>query len=282
MAAPRATVWRRFARHRLAMGSGAVLAALTLAAGLAPYIAPHSFDAIDIRRTLAPPGPGHVLGTDDVGRDVLTRLVFAGRVSLTVGFVTTAIGSALGTIVGLAAGFHGGVVDTLLMRAIDLFLTIPPLAMMFVLTGYLGPGLRTIIIVLALFGWMFTARLVRGEVLRARSAEYVEAARALGASDGRVMIRHLLPNVMAPIIVSATAAVGQAILAESTISYFGLGVQPPVATWGNMLRNAQEYLFSAPWLALLPGSAIFVTVMAFNLFGDGLRDALDPRLRTPG
>jgi peptide/nickel transport system permease protein len=154
--------------------------------------------------------------------------------------------------------------------------------MMFVLAGYLGPGLRTIIIVLSLFGWMFTARLVRGEVLRARGTDYVEAARALGASDGRILVRHLLPNVMAPIIVSATAAVGQAILAESTISYFGLGIQPPVATWGNMLRNAQDYLFSAPRLALLPGSAIFVTVMAFNLFGDGLRDALDPRLRTRG
>lgn len=278
----RAPVWRRFGRHPLAMASAAVLAALMLAAGLAPSLAPYPFDAIDIRGALQPPGRGHVLGTDDVGRDVLTRLMFAGRVSLTVGFVTTAIGSALGTAVGLLAGFHGGVVDTLLMRAIDLFLTIPPLAMMFVLAGYMGPGLRTIIVVLALFGWMFTARLVRGEVLRVRSSEYVAAVQALGASDGRIMIRHLLPNVMAPIIVSATAAVGQAILAESTISYFGLGIQPPVATWGNMLRNAQEYLLSAPWLALMPGAAIFVTVMAFNLLGDGLRDALDPRLRTPG
>lgn len=273
-------VWRRFAQHRLAVMGGVVLAALVLSAILAPHIAPYSFDAIDIRRTLAPPGGGHLLGTDDVGRDVLTRLVFAGRVSLIVGFVTTLIGSAIGTTIGLLAGFHGGVVDALLMRAIDLFLTIPPLAMMFVLAGYLGPGLRTIIIVLSLFGWMFTARLVRGEVLRARGTDFVEAARAIGASDGRIIARHLLPNVMAPVIVSATAAVGQAILAESTISYFGLGIQPPVATWGNMLRNAQEYLFSAPRLALLPGSAIFVTVMAFNLFGDGLRDALDPRLRT--
>jgi peptide/nickel transport system permease protein len=247
---------------------------------LAPVLAPYAFDAIDIRRTLAPPGARHLLGTDDVGRDVLTRLMFAGRVSLTVGLVTAAIGSTLGAAVGLVAGFYRGLVDTLLTRAIELFLTIPPLAMMFVLAGYLGPGLRTIIIVLALFGWMFTARLVRGEVLRARTLEFVEAARALGVSDGRILVRHLLPNVMAPVIVSATAAVGQAILAESTISYFGLGIQPPVATWGNMLRNAQEYLFSAPWLAMLPGISIFLTVMAFNLLGDGLRDALDPRSRT--
>lgn len=252
---------------------------LIVLAVVAPVVAPYAFDAIDIRHTFTPPGGRHLLGTDDVGRDVLTRLMFAGRISLTVGLVTTAIGSGLGTAVGLLAGFYRGAVDALLARAIELFLTIPPLAMMFVLAGYLGPGLRTIIIVLSLFGWMFTARLVRGEVLRAASLEFIEAARALGVSDGRIMVRHLLPNVMAPIIVSATAAVGQAILAESTISYFGLGIQPPVATWGNMLRNAQEYLFSAPWLALLPGCAIFLTVMAFNLLGDGLRDAIDPRSR---
>jgi peptide/nickel transport system permease protein len=271
--------WRRFLRHRPAAAGGAVVCILIVLAVLAPAVAPYAFDAIDIRHTLIPPGGRHLLGTDDVGRDVLTRLMFAGRISLTVGLVTTAIGSGLGTAVGLLAGFYRGAVDGLLARAIELFLTIPPLAMMFVLAGYLGPGLRTIIIVLSLFGWMFTARLVRGEVLRAASLEFIEAARALGVSDGRIMVRHLLPNVMAPIIVSATAAVGQAILAESTISYFGLGIQPPVATWGNMLRNAQEYLFSAPWLALLPGCAIFLTVMAFNLLGDGLRDAIDPRSR---
>jgi peptide/nickel transport system permease protein len=271
--------WQRFLRHRPAAAGGAVIGVLVLLAALAPVLTPHAFDAIDIRHALTPPGGNHLLGTDDVGRDVLTRLMFAGRISLTIGLLTTAIGSVLGIAVGLLAGFYRGVVDALLARAIELFLSIPPLAMMFVLAGYLGPGLRTIIIVLSLFGWMFTARLVRGEVLRARSLEFVEAARALGVSDGRIMARHLLPNVMAPIIVSATAAVGQAILAESTISYFGLGIQPPVATWGNMLRNAQEHLFSAPWLALLPGSAIFLTVMAFNLVGDGLRDALDPRSR---
>lgn len=271
--------WQRFLRHRPAAAGGAVIGVLVLLAVLAPVLTPYAFDAIDIRLALTPPGGNHLLGTDDVGRDVLTRLMFAGRISLTIGLLTTAIGSVLGTAVGLLAGFYRGVVDALLARAIELFLAIPPLAMMFVLAGYLGPGLRTIIIVLSLFGWMFTARLVRGEVLRARSLEFVEAARALGVSDGRIMARHLLPNVMAPIIVSATAAVGQAILAESTISYFGLGIQPPVATWGNMLRNAQEHLFSAPWLALLPGSAIFLTVMAFNLVGDGLRDALDPRSR---
>jgi len=271
--------WQRFLRHRPAAAGGAVVCVLIVLAVLAPAVAPYAFDAIDIRHTLTPPGGRHLLGTDDVGRDVLTRLMFAGRISLTVGLVTTAIGLGLGTAVGLLAGFYRGAVDALLARAIELFLTIPPLAMMFVLAGYLGPGLRTIIIVLSLFGWMFTARLVRGEVLRAASSEFIEAARALGVSDGRIMVRHLLPNVMAPIIVSATAAVGQAILAESTISYFGLGIQPPVATWGNMLRNAQEYLFSAPWLALLPGCAIFLTVMAFNLLGDGLRDAIDPRSR---
>ncbi|MGQ0570118.1 MAG: ABC transporter permease [Armatimonadota bacterium] len=272
-----AGVWRRFVRHRPAVIGAAVIGTIGLLALLAPVLAPYSFGAIDIRHTLAPPGGRHLLGTDDVGRDVLTRLMFAGRVSLTVGLVTTAIGSVLGAAIGLLAGFYRGLVDTLLTRAIELFLTVPPLAMMFVLAGYLGPGLRTIVIVLALFGWMFTARLVRGEVLRVRALEFIDAARVLGVSDGRIMLRHLLPNVMAPVIVSASAAVGQAILAESTISYFGLGIQPPVATWGNMLRNAQEYLFSSPWLAMLPGCAIFLTVMAFNLLGDGLRDALDPR-----
>jgi len=210
---------------------------------------------------------------------VLTRVLYAGRISLIVGLVATVISTVAGLTIGLLAGYYGGPLDDVLMRVTDVFISVPPIAVMFILAKSLGPGLRSIVIVLCLFGWMGTARLVRGEVLRIKSQDFVEATRALGSTDRRVIARHLIPNTLAPVIVAATLAVGQAILSESTISYFGLGIQPPVPSWGNMLQNAQEYLWTAPWLALYPGFCIFITVMAFNLLGDGLRDALDPKLK---
>jgi peptide/nickel transport system permease protein len=200
-------------------------------------------------------------------------------VSLTVGFVASAVSVAVGTMVGLVAGYFGGWWDRSLMRVVDMLLALPALALMFVLARVLGTGIWSIVAVLAVLGWMGTARLVRAEILRLRGLEFVEAARCVGASDARIIVRHLLPNALAPVIVSASLQVGAAILAESTISYFGLGIQPPVPSWGNMLQNAQAYLWTAPWLAIYPGIFIFVTVLSFNFIGDGLRDALDPRQR---
>lgn len=273
----RGLIWRRFARHRLALAGSAVMAILVLSAGVAPWATPYDFEGIDLRNLFQGPSAQHILGTDELGHDVLTRVLYAGRISLTVGIVAAAITSAVGASIGLLAGYYRGVLDDGLMRMTDIFISIPPIAVMFVLAKFLGPGLRNIILVLTVFGWMGTARLVRGEVLRLRNLEFVEAARAIGAPDGRVILRHLLPNAIAPIIVSTTLLVGQAILSESTISYFGLGIQPPVPSWGNMLQNAQEYLWTAPWLAIYPGFFIFMTVLALNFIGDGLRDALDPR-----
>jgi peptide/nickel transport system permease protein len=281
-AAPRSywsMVWRRFRRHRLAMAGAAVALALSAVSLLAPWVAPYEFRAIDLANLFSPPSRAHLLGTDELGHDIFTRIVYAGRVSLTVGFVATFISTVIGATMGLLGGFHGGLVDNVLMRVTDVFLSIPSIAVMFVLAKFLGPGLQSIIIVLCAFGWTSSARLVRAEVLRVRTQEFFEAARAIGASDNRLLVRHCLPNALAPVTVAATLFVGQAILSESTISYFGLGIQPPVPSWGNMLQNAQEYLWTAPWLAIYPGVFIFATVLAFNLLGDGLRDALDPRLK---
>ncbi|MGQ0568366.1 MAG: ABC transporter permease [Armatimonadota bacterium] len=268
--------WRRFRRHRLAAIGGGVFGLLIVLAIIYPEVAGRGSQGIALRNVFRPPSRAHPFGTDELGRDVLARLLGAGRVSLAVGIVATTISTTLGTVVGFAAGFYGSLVDVGLMRLVEMFLSIPSLAVMFVLARFLGPSLSSIILVLCLFGWMFTARLVRGEVLRLKHLDFVEAARAIGASNRRIIAAHLLPNVLPPIIVAATIAVGQAILAESTISYFGLGIQPPVASWGNMLQNAQEYLWSTPWLALYPGCAILMTVLSINLLGDGLRDALDP------
>lgn len=268
--------WRRFRRHRFAAVGGVVFGLLIALAIVYPQVAGRGSQSVSLRSVFQPPSRRHIFGTDELGRDVLARLLGAGRVSLAVGIVATSISTTIGALVGFAAGFYGGLADVALTRLIEIFLSIPALAVMFVLAKFLGPSLFSIILVLCLFGWMFTARLVRGEVLRLKHLDFVEAARAIGAQNRRIIGAHLLPNVLPPIIVAATIAVGQAILAESTISYFGLGIQPPVASWGNMLQNAQEYLWSTPWLALYPGGAILLTVLSINMLGDGLRDALDP------
>jgi peptide/nickel transport system permease protein len=277
-----AHVWRRFARHRLALVGAVLLVTLASAAALAPWLAPYRFEEIDLENLFGAMSRRHPMGTDEVGHDVLTRIMHAGRISLTVGIAASLNAVALGTALGLAAGYYGRLLDRVVMRITDGFLAIPAIAAMFVFANVIGPGIRGIIIVLVALGWMGTARLARAEALRLRDQDFVEAARALGASDRRILLRHLLPNALAPIIVSVTLNVGVAILAESTISYFGLGIQPPVPSWGNMLRNSQEYLWTAPWLAFWPGLFIFVTVLSCNFIGDGLRDALDPRLGRHG
>jgi peptide/nickel transport system permease protein len=272
-------VWRRFLHHHLAVVGAAAILALVMLAVLAPWIAPYRFQQIDLGSFFARPSRAHWLGADELGHDVLTRILYAGRISLFVGIVTAAVSVGIGSAVGLMAGYYGRFWDRVVMRIADVFVAIPAIAMMFVLAKVMGPGIRSIIVVLSAFGWMATARLTRAEVLRMKHLEFIEAARCAGASDGRILFKHLLPNALAPVIVSATLFVGVAILSESTISYFGLGIQPPVPSWGNMLLNAQSYLWTAPWLAVYPGLAILITVLSFNLVGDGLRDAMDPRLR---
>jgi peptide/nickel transport system permease protein len=274
----RASLWRRFRRHKLAIVGSVLSLVLLLSAVLAPWMVTHSFSEVDLKSLFQPPSRTHLLGTDELGHDVFARIVFAARVSLTVGMIATIVSNAAGTSIGLLAGFYGGLLDNLLMRFTDVFVSLPVLAVMFVLAKFVGPGLWNIAFVLCCFGWMSTARLVRGEVIKLRTQEFIEAARAMGVPDRRLITRHLLPNVMAPVVVGASLFVGQAIVNESTISYFGLGIQPPLPSWGNMLQNSQQFLWTAPWLALYPGVCIFVTVLAFNFLGDGLRDALDPRL----
>lgn len=272
--------WRRLRKHRLAMAGGSVIVLISLIAVLAPWMAPYRFEDINLLNRFGRPfQPAHILGTDDIGHDVLTRLLFAGRVSLLVGFSAALSSVTVGTLVGVVAGFYAGYIDNTLMRFTDIMLSVPVFAVLLVLARYFGGGLIGIVAVLTLFGWMGTSRLVRGQVLALRTQDFAEAARALGASETRIIVRHLLPNALAPIIVAATLNVGGAILSEAALSYFGVGIQPPTPSWGNMLQNSQSYLFSSPWLAVWPGAMIFLTVLCFNFLGDGLRDALDPRLK---
>ncbi|HLE78714.1 MAG TPA: ABC transporter permease [bacterium] len=272
--------WKRLRKHRLAMAGLFVIFLLVAVAVSAPWIAPYRFEEIDLLNRFAKPFiAGHALGTDDLGHDVLTRLLYAGRISLLVGFAAALSAVALGTMVGVVAGFYGGMIDNILMRLTDIVLTLPLFGVLLLLGRYFGGGVLPIVIIIGAFGWTVAARLVRGEILRLKSLDYTDAARALGASETRIIFRHLLPNAMAPIIVAATLDVGGAILIEAALSYFGVGIQPPTPSWGNMLQNAQSYLWSSPLLAFWPGAMIFLTVLCFNFFGDGLRDALDPRLK---
>jgi len=272
--------WQRFRHHRLAMVGAAVALGLVLMGLLAPWLAPYAFDRIALDSRWARPSGAHFFGTDELGRDVLTRIMYAGRISLSVGFIVAVNVSLIGMLVGATAGFYGGRADVVLMRLVDILLSIPTLPLYLILAALIpGGGVSRIIIIFTAFGWTGVARLVRGQILSLRTLEFVQAARAMGASEVRIILRHLLPNAMAPVIVAATLAVGGAILGESALSFLGLGIQPPTPSWGNMLQRAQEYIWNAPHLAIFPGVFIFLTVLSFNFLGDGLRDALDPRLR---
>ena len=273
----------RFLRHRLAVAGVVAIAVLLLACALGPLLSRWGPLTIDLRHRFQPPLAGpHWLGSDQLGRDLLVRLLMAGRISLTVGFVAMGISTAVGVAVGLLAGFYRGWVGTALMRLVDAVLCFPSIFLLLTLAALISPSLLTITLIIALTAWMEVARVVQGQVIALRERDFAVAAEAIGASDGYIMWRELLPNIMAPIIVAATLNVARAILAESYISYLGYGIQPPTASWGNMLNNAQEYLESAPWLALVPGAVITIAVTSFNFIGDGLRDALDPRLDRSG
>jgi peptide/nickel transport system permease protein len=274
-------VGRRFVRHRLALAGAIVILVFFLISALAPVIAPYDpVSDINPRARFEPPlTTGHLLGTDDLGRDVLTRLLFAGRVSLVVGFAAMVVTIVVGSLIGVLAAFYGGKVDAFLMRLTDVFLCFPTVYLLLVLAAFVTPTVVSITLIVGATAWMEVARIVRSQFLSLKEFDFVTASRALGASDARIMFRELLPNGMAPIIVAATLNVANAILAESYISFLGYGIQPPRASWGIMLNNAQDFFTRAPHLAILPGVAITLSVLAFNFVGDGLRDALDPRQR---
>jgi peptide/nickel transport system permease protein len=291
---PSRRMWRRFLRHRLAVASLLMLATLALASLAAPLVERLlgiDANAADLFLRMQPPSAQHPLGTDELGRDLLCRLLYGGQVSLAVGLIAAVFSAIIGTAIGLVAGYAGGLADRLLMRVNDAVIALPMLPLLIVLAavdlGKLGlpdtvvqsehVSLYRIVVIVSLFGWNTVARLVRAETLALRQREFVRAAVALGTTPRSIMWRHILPNAVSPIIVATTLSVGQIILFESTLSFLGLGIQPPTASWGNMLTNAQEVIWSAPELAVWPGLLIFLTVIAFNFLGDGLQDALDPR-----
>jgi peptide/nickel transport system permease protein len=271
--------WRRFRRHRLALASVALLTAIAVITLAAPLLTPFAFDAQDIELLGMPhpPGQAHWLGTDHLGRDNFTRLLYGGRVSVSVGLAAALVATAIGTLIGAVAGFFRGWIDAFLMRVTDVVLSIPPLPLILLLSGLVRPSVPVLVVIIGALNWMSTARLVRGQFLSLREREYIEAARALGVGSLRLIWRHMLPNAAGPLIVAATLAVGHAILVESALSFLGFGVQPPTPTWGNLLNYARQWLDTAPWLAIPPGILIFATMLAVNFLGDGMRDALDSR-----
>jgi peptide/nickel transport system permease protein len=276
---PSAALLRAIARHRLARFGLVIIALLCFLAIFAPVLAPYSPYDQDLYRVLAPPSAVHWFGTDNLGRDLFSRILYGARVSLFVGIGSTALSAALGVTIGLFAGFRGGMIDAAIMRVTDAFLCFPPLIFILAMSAVLGPGLQNVMLSFAIFGWTGFARITRGQVLLVRELPFVEAARSVGVPPRRIMLRHILPNILAPILIAITITVGTAILVESGVSFLGLGVQPPTASWGKELRVGFTYLEAAPLFAIAPGLMISLAVIAFNFVGDGLRDALDPRLR---
>jgi len=271
---------RRYARNRLALiGLWVVLLIIGLAI-FAPWIAPHNPIKTNFENLLKPPASTHIMGTDDLGRDILSRIIYGTRTSLLAGVISVGIAVAIGLPLGLLAGFYRGRLDDVLMRLTDAMLSFPFLVLALAMAAVLGAGLDRAMIAIGIVFTPGFVRLSRGQVLSEREQNYVEAARASGAGDGRIIWRHILPNIMSPVLVQASLSTAAAITAEAALSFLGLGTQPPTPSWGSMLNIAQAYLGSAPWMALWPGLAIFITVLSINLTGDGLREALDPRLRS--
>ena len=274
--------WRAFRRNRLAIIGGVVTVCLALLALAAPVIAPWDPNRPDVKKILDPPSRAHLLGTDQLGRDVLSRMLFGARVSLAVGFVSVGIAAFIGIALGSVAGYNGGSVDAAIMRLVDLMLVFPRFFLLLAVLAFLKPSIWTIMVVIGVTGWMGVARLVRAEFLALKEREFVLWSQSIGASGFRIIWRHILPNAMAPVLVAMTLGIPAAILTESGLSFLGLGVQPPHATWGNILNEGKEVIELAWWLSVYPGVAILVTVLSYNLLGEGIRDALDPRLRQSG
>ncbi|MDW7651114.1 MAG: ABC transporter permease [Bacillota bacterium] len=275
--------WRAFRKNKLAVTSSIILILIFLIAVMAPFLATHNPELISLSRDAIKQAPSadHLLGTDHLGRDIWSRMLFGARISLLVGFLTMAISVTFGSVYGAISGYYGGRLDTVMMRTVDILLSLPTLFLLIILAAFVKPNFLGIVVIIGLTSWMRVARLVRGQFLSLKEQEFVEASRALGYSNSRIIFVHILPNVTAPIIVNATLMVAYAILIESVLSFLGFGLQPPQFSWGSMLNAAQDIILlrDAPWTAFFPGLAIFITVLCFNFFGDGLRDALDPKLK---
>jgi peptide/nickel transport system permease protein len=275
----RTIIWENFKRHKVAVFASALFILLAVACFAAPVVAPYKFDAINLSAIRKPPTIGHWMGTDDLGRDLLTRILYGGRISIMIGVLSAFVGTGLGALIGAVSGFYGGRLDNVLMRFTDIAYSIPTLPLLIVLSSFSNSAVPIMVLIIGFLSWMPTARVVRGSVLSLKEKEYVEAARMIGAPDGVIIWQHILPNIAGPIIVGATLGVGNAIIIESSLSFLGLGVQPPTPTWGNMLMDSQATMASKPWLTIFPGMAILFIVLAVNFIGDGLHDALDPTLR---
>lgn len=273
------TFWRYFKRRWMAVGSLVIIVIIFLVAGFASVLSPYDPGKTNVAFKLKSPSFQHYLGTDNLGRDVFSRMLYGSRVSLSVGFVAVAISVGIGILVGAMAGYYSGWVDSLLMRFVDVMLCFPSFFLMLTVVALLGPSLFKVMVVIGITSWMGTARFVRAEFLSLRERDFTQAAKALGVKDLRIIYRHILPNAMAPVFVTATLGVASAILVESGLSFLGFGAQPPAPSWGNILTEGRAYIFDAWWLTVFPGFAILVTVLSFNLVGEGLRDAIDPRLR---
>jgi len=275
---PKTLFLKRFKKNKLAVAGGIIVMCLFFIAVLAPLLSPFSPNEIDRKEILEPPSLKHPLGTDDLGRDLLSRMIWGARVSLAVGFVAVGIATCIGMILGALSGYYGGWTERIIMRFIDIMLSIPTFFLILAVIAFVGPSIWNIMIVIGVTSWMGVARLVRAEFLSIKEREYVLAAKALGASDIKIIFRHIMINSLAPVLVSAVLGVASAVLIESALSFLGLGVQPPTPTWGNILTLGKDNIEIAWWLSVYPGLAILITVLGYNLLGEGIRDSIDPRL----
>jgi peptide/nickel transport system permease protein len=271
--------WKRFRKNKLALLGAVIVLSLFVVAVFAPWIAPYDPGQIQIKKVLEEPSVKHPFGTDSLGRDVFSRMIWGSRISLMVGFVAVGIATAIGIFLGALAGYYGRWTDNLIMRFVDIMLCFPTFFLILAVIAFLEPSIWNIMIVIGVTGWMGVARLVRAEFLSQKERDYAVAERALGAKDFRIIFRHILPNAMAPVLVSATLGVAGAILTESALSFLGIGVQPPTPSWGNILTAGKDNMDIAWWLSLYPGMAILITVLGYNLLGEGIRDSIDPRLK---
>jgi len=271
--------WKIFLKNKMAVAGSLVVLLLFAVSLLAPWIAPYDPSAIDLKQVLAAPSSAHLFGTDQLGRDVLSRMIWGARISLKVGFVATGIAILLGAILGAVSGYYGRWVDAVIMRLVDVMLCFPAFFLILAVIAILEPSIWNIMIIIGLTGWMGITRLVRADFISLKERDFVLAARVIGASDLRIIFVHILPNAMASILVAATLGVAGAILTESALSFLGIGVQPPTPSWGNILTAGKDNIDIAWWLSLYPGLAILITVLGYNLLGEGIRDSLDPRLR---
>jgi peptide/nickel transport system permease protein len=271
--------WETFYKNKLMLAGGGIIVLLLIVSILAPWLAPYDSGQIDLTNVLSSPSMKHLCGTDQLGRDVLSRMIWGARISLLVGFVATGIAIVIGAILGAVSGYYGGWIDSAIMRFVDIMLCFPTFFLILAVIAFLEPSIWNIMIIIGLTSWMGVTRLVRADFITLRERDFVKAAQAIGASDMRIIFLHILPNSMASILVAATLGIAGAILIESALSFLGIGVQPPTPSWGNILTAGKDNIDIAWWLSLYPGLAILITVVGYNLLGEGIRDLLDPRLK---